>query len=110
MIVAVFANEDSPLIGLRNLVMPLRASNIPYTSLIQVVLVGNINYLKRMYLKWSISKLYSYKIYNYTSTMNIILNFEHFVFRRMASLEKFAKSKLFKWRSIEQSGFACSQN
>ena len=64
-IVAVFANEDSPLIGLRNLVMPLRASNIPYTSLIQVVLVGNINYLKRMYLKWSISKLYSYKIYNY---------------------------------------------
>ena len=50
MIVAVFANEDSPLIGLRNLVMPLRASNIPYTALIQVVLVGNIQYIKRMYL------------------------------------------------------------
>ena len=52
MIVAVFANEDSPLIGLRNLVMPLRASNIPYTALIQVVLVGNIHYIKRMYLLW----------------------------------------------------------
>ena len=47
MIVAVFADEDSPLIGLRNLVMPLRASNIPYTALLQVVLVGNVKYIKR---------------------------------------------------------------
>ena len=47
MIVAVFADEDSPLIGLRNLVMPLRASNIPYTELLQVVLVGNVEYIKR---------------------------------------------------------------
>lgn len=43
---AVFANDDSPLIGLRNLVMPLRASNIHYNELLQVVIVGNVDYLK----------------------------------------------------------------
>ena len=47
MIVAVFADGDSPLIGLRNLVMPLRASNIAYTDLLQVVIVGDPDYLKR---------------------------------------------------------------
>eukprot|EP00095_Tigriopus_kingsejongensis_P012668 maker-scaffold22_size673200-snap-gene-1.19 protein:Tk12668 transcript:maker-scaffold22_size673200-snap-gene-1.19-mRNA-1 annotation:"calcium-activated potassium channel" len=46
-IVAVFANEDSPLIGLRNLVMPLRASNIHFNELLQVVIVGNMDYLRR---------------------------------------------------------------
>ena len=51
MIVAVFADEDSPLIGLRNLVMPLRASNVPYTALLQVVLVGNVEYIRRMYYR-----------------------------------------------------------
>ena len=44
---AVFADGDSPLIGLRNLVMPLRASNIAYTDLLQVVIVGDPDYLKR---------------------------------------------------------------
>ncbi|XP_059098255.1 calcium-activated potassium channel slowpoke-like isoform X2 [Tigriopus californicus] len=46
-IVAVFANDDSPLIGLRNLVMPLRASNIHFNELLQVVIVGNVDYLRR---------------------------------------------------------------
>ena len=45
-IVAVFAETDSPLIGLRNLVMPIRASNIHYKDLIHVVIVGNVDYLK----------------------------------------------------------------
>jgi hypothetical protein len=45
-IVAVFADEDSPLIGLRNLVMPIRASNIAYNELLHVVIVGNVDYLK----------------------------------------------------------------
>ena len=43
---AVFADEDSPLIGLRNLVMPIRASNIAYNELLHVVIVGNVEYLK----------------------------------------------------------------
>ena len=49
-IVAVFAEIDSPLIGLRNLVMPIRASNIDYKDLIHVVIVGNVDYLKSKWL------------------------------------------------------------
>ena len=49
-IVAVFADDDSPLIGLRNLVMPIRASNIHYKDLIHVVIVGNVDYLKSKYI------------------------------------------------------------
>lgn len=45
-VVAVFGNFDSPLIGLRNLVMPLRASNIEYGRLLHVVILGNAEYLK----------------------------------------------------------------
>ena len=47
---AVFADEDSPLIGLRNLVMPLRASNIHLDELLHVVIVGNADYLKRKHM------------------------------------------------------------
>ena len=46
-IVAVFADDDSPLIGLRNLVMPLRASNIHYNELLHVVILGDAEYLRR---------------------------------------------------------------
>lgn len=44
----MFADNDSPLIGLRNLVMPLRASNLTYNELIQVVIVGDVDYIRRM--------------------------------------------------------------
>ena len=54
-IVAVFAETDSPLIGLRNLVMPIRASNIHYKDLIHVVIVGNVDYLKSKFEKYIIS-------------------------------------------------------
>ena len=46
-VVCLFADPDSPLIGLRNLVMPLRASNIPFGELRHVVILGNISFLKR---------------------------------------------------------------
>ena len=46
-VVCLFADPDSPLIGLRNLVMPLRASNFHYHELKHVVLVGNVDYIKR---------------------------------------------------------------
>ena len=45
-IVAVFAEPDSPLIGLRNLIMPIRASNIHYNDLLHVVIIGDADYLK----------------------------------------------------------------
>ncbi|KAK3091427.1 hypothetical protein FSP39_019809 [Pinctada imbricata] len=46
-VVCLFADSHSPLIGLRNLVMPLRASNFHYKELKHVVIVGNIEYIKR---------------------------------------------------------------
>ncbi|KFM61375.1 Calcium-activated potassium channel slo-1, partial [Stegodyphus mimosarum] len=46
-VLCLFADKDSPLIGLRNLVMPLRASNFHYHELKHVVIVGNVDYLRR---------------------------------------------------------------
>lgn len=46
-VVCLFADRDSPLIGLRNFVMPLRASNFHYHELKHVVIVGDVEYLKR---------------------------------------------------------------
>ena len=43
----LFADPDSPLIGLRNLVMPLRASNFHYHELKHVVIVGSVEYIRR---------------------------------------------------------------
>ena len=46
-VVCLFADPDSPLIGLRNLVMPLRASNFYYHELKHVVIVGAVDYIRR---------------------------------------------------------------
>ena len=46
-VVCLFADPDSPLIGLRNLVMPLRASNFHFHELKHVVIVGAVEYIKR---------------------------------------------------------------
>ncbi|XP_062702876.1 calcium-activated potassium channel slowpoke isoform X30 [Aedes albopictus] len=46
-VVCLFADPDSPLIGLRNLVMPLRASNFHYHELKHVVIVGSVEYIRR---------------------------------------------------------------
>ena len=46
-VVCLFADPESSMIGLRNLVMPLRASNFHYHELKHVVLVGNTDYIKR---------------------------------------------------------------
>ncbi|XP_078579374.1 calcium-activated potassium channel subunit alpha-1-like isoform X44 [Branchiostoma floridae x Branchiostoma japonicum] len=46
-VVCIFSTADSPLIGLRNLVMPLRASNFSYHELKTIVLLGDLDYIKR---------------------------------------------------------------
>lgn len=46
-VVCLFADQDSPLVSLRNLVMPLRASNLHYHELKPVVIVGSIDYVGR---------------------------------------------------------------
>ncbi|KAL3125406.1 hypothetical protein niasHT_002134 [Heterodera trifolii] len=45
-VVCLFADKDSPLIGLRNFIMPLRASNFHYHELKHIVIVGDVEYLK----------------------------------------------------------------
>nr|XP_033796746.1 calcium-activated potassium channel subunit alpha-1 isoform X4 [Geotrypetes seraphini] len=46
-VVCIFGDVTSALIGLRNLVMPLRASNFHYHELKPIVFVGALEYLKR---------------------------------------------------------------
>ncbi|XP_055343003.1 calcium-activated potassium channel subunit alpha-1-like [Paramacrobiotus metropolitanus] len=46
-VVGIFADAHSPLIGLNSLVMPLRSSNFRYEDLREVVILGNVEYLKR---------------------------------------------------------------
>ncbi|XP_069467085.1 calcium-activated potassium channel subunit alpha-1 isoform X1 [Ambystoma mexicanum] len=46
-VVCIFGDVTSALIGLRNLVMPLRASNFHYHELKPIVFVGSVEYLKR---------------------------------------------------------------
>merc|ERR1719221_1590604 len=46
-VVCLFADVDSPLIGLRNLVMPLRASNFHFHEPKHVVIVGEVDYIRR---------------------------------------------------------------
>lgn len=46
-VVCIFGDVTSALIGLRNLVMPLRASNFHYHELKPIVFVGSLEYLKR---------------------------------------------------------------
>jgi potassium large conductance calcium-activated channel subfamily M alpha protein 1 len=48
-IVCVFAEPNSPLIGLRNFVLPLRASNYYYHELKRIVFIGNRDFL---YKEW----------------------------------------------------------
>ena len=46
-VVGLFAEADSPPLGLRNLVMPLRASNIPPSQIRHVVILGNIQFIEK---------------------------------------------------------------
>uniref|UniRef100_A0A674AWA0 Calcium-activated potassium channel subunit alpha-1 n=1 Tax=Salmo trutta TaxID=8032 RepID=A0A674AWA0_SALTR len=46
-VVCIFGDAKSALVGLRNLVMPLRASNFHYHELKPIVFVGSLEYLKR---------------------------------------------------------------
>lgn len=46
-VVCLFADHQSPLIGLRSLIMPLRASNFEYEELKHVVIVGDKEYIRK---------------------------------------------------------------
>jgi len=46
-VVCVFADAHSALIGLRSLIMPLRASNFDYEELKHVIIVGDKDYIRK---------------------------------------------------------------
>uniref|UniRef100_A0A8B9SWC7 BK channel n=1 Tax=Anas platyrhynchos TaxID=8839 RepID=A0A8B9SWC7_ANAPL len=46
-LVCVFGDANSPLIGLQDFVMPLRASNFTYHELKDIVFLGSLEYLQR---------------------------------------------------------------
>jgi len=46
-VVCLFADAHSALIGLRNLIMPLRASNFDHDELKHVVIVGDKEYIRK---------------------------------------------------------------
>ncbi|XP_074898290.1 potassium channel subfamily U member 1 [Buteo buteo] len=46
-LVCIFGNGNSPLIGLQDFVMPLRASNFIYHELKDIVFLGSLEYLQR---------------------------------------------------------------
>ncbi|BHF72752.1 Calcium-activated potassium channel subunit alpha-1 [Sparganum proliferum] len=46
-VVCLFADHRSPLIGLRSFIMPLRASNLHSTEVKTVILLGNLDYIRR---------------------------------------------------------------
>ena len=46
-ICCIFAEESSPVIGLRSFVMPLRASNFDENELKPIVFIGNIAFLRK---------------------------------------------------------------
>ena len=46
-IVCVYAEHHSPLVGLRNFIMPLRASNYYYEELKDIIFIGNREFLEK---------------------------------------------------------------
>ena len=46
-IVCIFADPNSPVLGLRNFVLPLRASNYYYDELKPIVFIGNLEFLEK---------------------------------------------------------------
>ncbi|PAA75156.1 hypothetical protein BOX15_Mlig030539g2, partial [Macrostomum lignano] len=69
-VVIVFADSDSPLIGLRSFVMPLRASNFRLNELRPIVFIGNLDFLQR---EWGSLKNFP-KIYMFPgSPMNRVI-------------------------------------
>lgn len=74
-VVCLFADPDSPLIGLRNLVMPLRASNFHYHELKHVVIVGSVDYIRR---EWKmLQNLPKISVLNVSSKTFFMSNVSH---------------------------------
>jgi len=70
-VLCLFADAHSPLIGLRNLVMPLRASNFLLSELKHVVIVGDKEYIAK---EWkSLCNFPKISIINVTTDIGVCL-------------------------------------
>ena len=47
MVLCLLSDENCPLLGLVNFVMPLRTSNVPFNQLKDLVILGDPNYLEK---------------------------------------------------------------
>ena len=80
-VVCLFADPDSPLIGLRNLVMPLRASNFHYHELKHVVIVGSVDYIRREWkMLQNLPKISVLNVSVFNTFLHIILQTANLVF------------------------------
>ena len=71
-VVCLFADLESSMIGLRNLVMPLRASNFHYHELKHVVIVGSVEYLRR---EWkTLQNLPTISVLNVSNNLTLIIS------------------------------------
>ncbi|XP_013138750.1 PREDICTED: calcium-activated potassium channel slowpoke [Papilio polytes] len=98
-VVCLFADPDSPLIGLRNLVMPLRASNFHYHELKHVVIVGSVDYIRR---EWKmLQNLPKISVLNVSYTANVIqLNENSAPFWRESTPQSSVNALLYWYRFI----------
>ena len=72
-VVCLFADAHSPLIGLRNLVMPLRASNFLLNELKPVVIVGDKEYISK---EWkSLCNFPKISVINVRDFHNLTINY-----------------------------------
>ena len=69
----------------RNIVMPLRASNIPYGDLRHIIVVGNMEFIE-----WCL----------FTSDIHTV---DKFLLKRMEIVSKYAKDLRHGWFSVKQS-------
>ena len=86
-VIAVFAEGDSNPLGLRNLVMPLRASNISYNDLRHIIIVANIDFMGK-YVYFSFVEL---------NTMNNVCKLNLLLLQRMGSTIKLAQNICSSW-------------
>jgi hypothetical protein len=74
-VVCIFADTDSPLIGLRNFVLPLRASNYFYEELKPIVFVGNTDFLAK---EWksicNFPKVYIVEVHGLNYLLGVLAN------------------------------------
>ncbi|KAK6016740.1 hypothetical protein OSTOST_17773 [Ostertagia ostertagi] len=92
-VVCLFADRDSPLIGLRNFIMPLRASNFHYHELKHVVIVGDLDYLRKEWKTlYNLPKDLHFKRDNLSRHRRVAV----FVGRRHVKVDRLCRERIYE--------------